>query len=351
MSSKSSPSTTNDFYFACRNGLIDQVRQQLSNLNLDQIDQIQGNGSTALHAACYYNHTEIVKLLLDHGASRSIENLHKCLPYDEAGKEDIKILFLRKSTRRFCDNKSDYIDWIQYNADAASLANNFRFRQTGRPWINKSVVHLLTYIQNEIPDIEKNRINSFIVQAQNNLLYLLKAFTVESQFYISLNKDLSRVKLNQNPNIGIKYFVDCFYNCPTFENLSYSGKVYRGMWMTNDDSKQYCVGSRVINKIFLSTTKEQKLAEEFALKSFHSSGKQSDGVAKVFALCTYEIINKRTGLNIEHISEYRNEKEVLIGPHNTFLITTIRQISHNYVEFDLRECEKEFCQDDDFDDD
>ena len=32
------------------------------------------NGETALHAACLFDHTNIVKLLLEHGADSSIKN-------------------------------------------------------------------------------------------------------------------------------------------------------------------------------------------------------------------------------------------------------------------------------------
>ncbi|CAF4809678.1 unnamed protein product, partial [Rotaria sp. Silwood2] len=135
MTSISKLSTTiSDFYYLCRNGLIDKVREQLLNMTLEEIDQIEGNGSTALHAACYYGHTEIVKLLLDKGASRSIKNIHKCLPCDEAQKDEIKRLFIRQSGTRFSNDGSAYIDWMKCDTEAESLASDYRFRHIGFGW-------------------------------------------------------------------------------------------------------------------------------------------------------------------------------------------------------------------------
>jgi hypothetical protein len=69
------------------------------------------------------------------------------------------------------------------------------------------------------------------------------------------------------------------------------------------------------------------------------------------ALCSFEIINRRTGLNIASLSEYKYEKEVLVGPYTAFLITAVRRISPNYAEIDLQECKRVTEEDDDDDDD
>jgi len=81
------------FYFSCRNNEIDVVISLLTKLTLEEINQIEPNGSTALHAAAYYGNLEIVKLLLSKGAQRMIKNIHSCTPYDEAKTEDVKNLF------------------------------------------------------------------------------------------------------------------------------------------------------------------------------------------------------------------------------------------------------------------
>ena len=42
----------------------------VDNMSLEEVDQVEPNGSTALHAATYYNHQDIVKLLLERNCPR-----------------------------------------------------------------------------------------------------------------------------------------------------------------------------------------------------------------------------------------------------------------------------------------
>ena len=216
---------------------------------------------------------------------------------------------------------------------------------------------VLKYIKGEMSHTEKDRISTFIEQTHDNPHCLLKAYTVESDFYVKLNRDLATSHFDQGKNFGITFFIDFFYNHPAFKDLSYKGKVYRGMCMTHDDMKQYSVGKKVMNKAFMSTTKNRYVAEQFAKNGLSDRVKQYGGHVKLSSLCVYEILNDRTGLDIESISEYRHEEEVLVGPYSAFIITTIRQIASNYVEIDLRECEgitnenNDEGDDDDFDED
>jgi hypothetical protein len=349
MASTSQSTSTNEFYYSCRNGLIDHVREKLPKMSLEEIDQVQANGSTALHAACFYSQTEIVKLLLAKGASRSIRNSHNSLPYDEIETEEIKKLFMRQSTTRFANDGSVYMDWMKCDATTEQLANGYRVRQSGLEGKSKTTEQRIKCIKDQLSPTKKDRTRTFLTQAQTDPCCLLRAYTVESDFYVKLNKDLSTQRFEQGTNFGITYFIDFFYNNPAFENLSFKGKIYRVMSISHDDLKQYSVGGKVRNKVFMSTTKDRKIAEELATKAANNSHKP----VKVSALCTYEIINNRTALDIEQISEYRHEREVLIGPYTAFKITTIRQIAPNYIEIDLRECatgnEEENDENDDWD--
>ncbi|CAF1468658.1 unnamed protein product [Rotaria sp. Silwood1] len=344
-------STTSQFYYACRNGHVDEVREQLPKMTLHEIDQIQANGSTALHAACYYGHVEIVKLLLKRGASRSIQNVHKCLPYDEAEKEEIKKLFLRESSNRFSDDGTGHIDWMKCDDAAAELANEYRFRHAGFGWKKKDIDRRMNFIKKEMSHTDIERVGEFLNNAEleQNPWYLLKAYTVESNFYKKLNRDLATKHFDQGTNSGITYFIDFFFNHPELGKLCFKGKVYRGMPITQDDLKQYGIGGKVMNKAFMSTTKDLDIAKEFAKNNLIHRQTEHGTQVKMAALCIYEIINDRTALDIEQVSEYKFEKEVLVGPYTAFVITAIRKIRPDYVEIDLRECEK--VNDDDEDDD
>lgn len=335
--------TPTEFYFACRNGNIDKVRDLLPNMSLEEIDKIEPNGSTALHAASYYGHEEIVKLLLERGASRSIQNRHNCLPYDETGKKEIKKLFLRESaSTRFSDDGSGRIDWMKCDAAAEELAKDYRFRHAGFGWKSKHISHRIKYIRKEMSHTDEERIGQFLdaAEATEDPKYLLKAYTVESDFYKKLNKDLATKHFDQGTNFGITYFIEFFYNNPAFDELSFKGKVYRGMSVTQEDLMQYGVGGKVMNKAFMSTSKNRQRAEEFAVKNATNRKTQEGERVKLSALCMYELVNDRTGLDVERISEYAMEEEVLVGPYTAFIIQAIRKVNSKYVEIDLRECEK-----------
>ncbi|CAF0959575.1 unnamed protein product [Rotaria sordida] len=88
-------SNESELYKACCNGDLKKVKSLLKTLSLDEINQLEPNGSTALHASCYFGHSDIVKVLLECGASRRQLNNNNKTPEDEACNEQIKLLFRR----------------------------------------------------------------------------------------------------------------------------------------------------------------------------------------------------------------------------------------------------------------
>ena len=59
-----------EFYTACQIGDKSPVKWLLTDFSLDSVNQLGGNGSSALHAAASNGHSEIILLLLEKGASR-----------------------------------------------------------------------------------------------------------------------------------------------------------------------------------------------------------------------------------------------------------------------------------------
>ncbi|CAF1536113.1 unnamed protein product, partial [Rotaria sordida] len=92
-----------DFYWACRRGDIKTVQKLLPNLTYEQVNQLEPNGSTALHAASYFNQPRIVKLLLESGCSRTTLNRHGNTAYEEASTDEIQALFNRPTSDLFID--------------------------------------------------------------------------------------------------------------------------------------------------------------------------------------------------------------------------------------------------------
>ncbi|CAF2763774.1 unnamed protein product [Rotaria sp. Silwood2] len=100
-----------DFYLACRNNKIEEVQALLETMDTNDIDRVEPNGMTALHAACFHGHLEIVKLLLMVGADRAIQSKYGNLPFGEARTDEIKELFyLIPNSNRLQSNKGT-IEW------------------------------------------------------------------------------------------------------------------------------------------------------------------------------------------------------------------------------------------------
>jgi hypothetical protein len=88
-------SAVSEFYLACRNGDLGTVQKLLPNMSDEQKNHIEPNGSTALHAATYFEHHAIVKLLLENGCATWIRNHYKNTAYNEAQDEEMRQLFHR----------------------------------------------------------------------------------------------------------------------------------------------------------------------------------------------------------------------------------------------------------------
>ncbi|CAF1049675.1 unnamed protein product [Didymodactylos carnosus] len=85
-----------EFYWACRDGDVGRVTQLLNSIPYDSFNRLELNGSTPLHAASYYGHSEVVRLLLhQRGCRREHLNRHGLTAYQEAQNDEIRQLFHR----------------------------------------------------------------------------------------------------------------------------------------------------------------------------------------------------------------------------------------------------------------
>jgi hypothetical protein len=172
----------------------------------------------------------------------------------------------------------------------------------------------------------------------NDPRYLLKAYTAETGFYTKLNVDLASEsdvgKLERQIYIGILAFNVCF------DQYRFSGEAYRGMRLTEDDLQEYAMGKKVMTKSFLSATTDKNEAEFFMGKNqrYNIHGE----AVKVGVMCTYIIRKKRSGLDVQHISEYPKEKEVLIFPYSVFIVTKVHRSPQAYddekIDIILTQC-------------
>lgn len=306
------------------------------------MNRMELNGSTALHVASYQGHEKIVELLLEKGASSSTKNKFNNTPLDETKTEKIKEMIHRSmNNSRFV---SDSLEWIIPTNDADFQAHQYmeKLKKYGKdPNFHEFIVYIKEYyIDKDLRHVERiDKIEKLFSEAirTKDPVYLIRAYTAETGFYSTLNVQLAKLRMedltNEN-NLGRAYYIGIIAFHPNFEMFSYTGLVYRGMVITREDLQQYKTGTRILTKTFSSTSKEVHVALRF-LKRNHDIGD------RLTTICTYQIRNERSALDIEHISLFPNEKEVLILPYSAFKIIDIqidKEKSPN-VEIKLKECE------------
>jgi hypothetical protein len=148
-------STVSEFYLACRNGDLDAVQAFLPNMSNEQKNRIESNGSTALHAATYFGHYAIVKLLLKNGCATWIRNKYGNTPYNEAQDEKMRQLFHRpdrnKESNRFLSS-DDCFTIVTRNADTEDDDNIPKgwidgYKHIGTPEERETTVQQIVHAQ------------------------------------------------------------------------------------------------------------------------------------------------------------------------------------------------------------
>ncbi|CAF1212245.1 unnamed protein product [Didymodactylos carnosus] len=342
-----------DLYKACKNNKINRVRKILQTASISTINRIEENGATALHVATYHGHNEIVKLLLDSGASTSIRHkIRKLTAYEEAKTQETQDLFKRRNDRsRFIGNlTSDVIEWTLIFREPGKRRARF-FQQLIKLLLDKSINRghqtslkidqILLKLENnyldallipdQLPITHQKMIKWFFSSAvsEKDPTYILRAYTSATNFYKTLNKQLAINALDYfEPTVNyatdyklVRALIDIVAivtHCKQFEKYRFKGETYRGMLLTEQNLLEYTVGSEIMNKSFLSTSKTKVVAEIYS-----GEGQQTD--SHVSTICTYVIKNDQTALDIEDISEVPDEQEVLIVPFSVFKIINVER--------------------------
>ncbi|CAF0779059.1 unnamed protein product [Didymodactylos carnosus] len=347
-------------YIACQDGNIDLVRQLLEVINLEQINCRESNGSTALHAACYYGHYDIVKLLLDNGACRTILNAHKCAPFDEAKDDKIRQLFLRPDNERFVGgNQTGQKEWMKVDPDIHRQAINKRLWLKSA-WNETKMLNRIEWMIDNYLRVKLRNpkdfqlIEKYFRQAleYRDPRYFITAYTADTRYYHQLNEDFASEGFEPHEwtTSMPQWIVSSLYSHPAFDKYSYKGFSYRGQKMSDVDLVQYVQGSCIMNKSFQSTSEIRAIAEEFACDG--RLRRTIDGnKLKRTALFIFEIRNSRTALKIDKMSVFENEAEVLILPYAAFKVVKViqnpplssqnnKKLFANDLEFEihLKEC-------------
>ncbi|CAF3050619.1 unnamed protein product [Rotaria sp. Silwood2] len=198
------------------------------------------------------------------------------------------------------------------------------------------------------------------IREQNYLKYFIKAYTLTNNFYRVLNKHLALYILDYFDTSSysssptkyhlincLVHIVTLLINHPDIHKYKYKGIAYRGLLMTRNDLEHYTIGTHILNRSFVSTSKNPSVAKVFADNREQNMIQQiSDhhDLVQVSVLLKYTIKQNQTAIDIEHISMVEDEKEVLILPFSVFQIKDRIDNSPKLcppvlVEIELEECE------------
>ncbi|CAM4927868.1 unnamed protein product [Rotaria socialis] len=164
---------------------------------------------------------EIYKVEPDDRADRAIQNKYGCLPFDEALNNNIKDLFLRVP-------------------NGNRLVGN-----TGA-------------IECELID------NGVLATQEQNPSWIIKANTIETEFYTTLNKEIAGGEGRyQNER---RYIIALRCHHPILNNCTFTGAAYRVLRQNNNDLNRYRTDFCLIAKSVLSSSIDRRIAELFLLR-------------------------------------------------------------------------------------
>jgi hypothetical protein len=256
--------------------------------------------------------------------------------------------------------------WEVVDHEVSRLAHNYRIRLQ-ETWDNNTFREIISSIQNyylalDLKQLMKKTpgyyttVYRYFQEAYdtNRVEPVVRAYTSETSFYRLINEDLANlVSSNNFRDIALSpdaprdrlYWegaldVACvIVNHPNLDRyrIRNERKVFRGMRVPNIVLANYCIGNRFMNKTFLSTSNSRGTANLF----------QGSTADEVGCICIYTLVpsERRTAMDIQGISKFVSESEVLILPYTTFEVTSVKihQIdgtSDQYI-IELRECHPE----------
>ena len=164
--------------------------------------------------------------------------------------------------------------------------------------------------------------------------YYGRLYTLESKFYYDINKDLRESKKDE-----YMQYIKILYEGIKLKSLPLASNniLYRGSKITNHEiskikeylkiKKDDLPGAIVFSKSFLSFTKDEKVAEKYINKI--NDDKNLSKVLYIIEKDDKLNYDLSTHSDIENISRYPNEKEVLFFPFSSFEIKDLKEIDYN----------------------
>lgn len=348
--------------------------------HIQTIARTSSYGLVALNIVSCYGYNKVIQFLLVSNVFTLPESISsELVPYDTSAREEIKksiieVCNLHASQEEISDN--DYIEWSSVGSDLMKKAKEFREQidlyktyDNQHHLITKLLIEIIEYYLNDYllkqeqfsPD-QLQKIEACFrkaIEEQNYLKYFIQAYTLANNFHSVLNKHLALYILDyfdpqSYSSLGKKYhLINCLVhivtlliNHPDLPKYKYTGITYRGLVMDEKNLKYYSTGNYILNKSFVSTSKDLLVAQTYANHREESVlSKTSDfhDQTKVSVIFIYTIKQNGTAVDTKHMSMIQDEEEVLILPFSVFRITDKIENCQNtcfpgLVEIYLEEC-------------
>ena len=360
-----------DLYWASRAGDLNSVQEMITSHPSTDLNRLEPNGSTALHAASHFGHADIVRLLLhQHGVPRHRRNRYGLTAYEESANDEICQLFHRTAdSQRFSSDNTDEAqhlftstgdeevedaqdndqppdDWVTGSSGEIEIrgvqasaniiqkwASSLILRQiiiavgsgkAGPDDIrdeNTAAIALQRLIDEHVTPSHSqyNKASELISKyaKTNNVEHLLRLYSLETPFY---------------KHLGMGGEAECLrfplmLKLNSLQKRAYQGHSSRGLGMTPTDLRAYQwalkrKGSILMTDSFCSTSVDENVARRF----LRSSSSDRIAVLMIFNFsekCDTAIQLFRLSDTLPSISYFENEREVLVLPGTLFHVTDI----------------------------
>ena len=357
-----------DLYWACQAGDLDFVRGLIALNPSTDLNRLEPNGSTALHEASHFGHAETVRLLLhQHGVVRHRRNRHGLTAYEESASDEIRQLFHRSAnSQRFSSDNTNEAeplftwsddqeaeddvqdnDWVEAHYGKndirhTQVVTNIA-KQRSAPGILRPFVKVMlsyrakpdfVYNENTAAEALQHLIDEQVTPSNSeykkacelvseyvkskNVEHLLRLYSLETPFYKNLAP---------REESGCLLF-PLWFKLDSLKNRAYQGRTFRGLTMTSTDLRTYRWAMK-LKEIILSTDSfcSTSIDENVARCFMGPSSSTSIAVLMVFNFvekCDTAIQLFRLSDTLPSISDFEDEREVLILPMTLFHVTDIK---------------------------
>lgn len=346
----------NEFYQACSNGHVNNVRELLPILSYDEVNYIDPTrGHTSLHAACLNNHHEIVRLLLENNVcSRTILNQDNKTAYELTDLTTIRSLFNRP---RHQNGMNRFINTRKNTSSFGLITNNKSLSTRPDNWVTgyfsyadardaqlmlalshaSPIMKLLlhTRTEHESKKIVQRLIETYIpithIQYQRaQKLYqeyldkksvepLLTLYSLDTPFYIALQSNADA------------YTVILYLYLQKLSHRAFRGSTYRGMIVSSADLTAYQWAHEhaaiVETRVLQSTSRDRAVADMFADLPYNDGD-------QISVIIRYKFIQScPTAIHLDNISHFGpDEAEVLLLPFTLFKVVSIKEYNINTIQ-------------------